>query len=205
MAGTYAAVKHGPRDPRYYIPEEEYNQPPTFATVSSDPTCNDVDVYDTILVRKYLNGGSIHNNGIEPRIPNENLTFANMDAIVIEMKIDTQASNIMTPAQLQTRFGGAATGIDHGEFTLWIVGLGVNALNGNPKEGERIRLNMAKYGDRWIRVTILTGGAGGTAKLNQVMMQPILYGNNYDQGGSGGATSFKEMAFSMKNYYLRLK
>jgi hypothetical protein len=207
QAGSYAGVQYGPNFRRYYVPEAELNQAPDSRNIMQDPSCNDVPVYESILVRRYHSGGSIHNNGIEPRFGsnqpdegvNQNIQFSDLQAIVIEMRIDSAFSNILT----EQEFGNP--GVDTGEFTLWVVGLGTNALGGQPQVGARLRLDMDTYADRWIRITIETNGQGGNVALNQVLMQPVLHGNNgTDLFLGGDQNRYKEMGFSLKNYYIRL-
>lgn len=126
---------------------------------SANSNCNNQNTQDLILVKKYANWDQQHANGIEPSISSSNKTFADIDSIVIELKLNSAKTSIPSASQLQSKFGSVLTSTQLAQLDKSKAAFAVSVLdpnNNNPDlQAERyIELDPATMADKWLRITI---------------------------------------------------
>lgn len=127
-----------------------------------DPTCNNQQTFQAILVKKYVNWDQQHANGIEPQFGFENISFGQLDSIVLDLKVESERSHIFTNEQLQAQFGDQMTSDqlqawENGNVNLAITLFedGYNQQSTPTFHGSLIiDIDQAQYDQQWLRLTI---------------------------------------------------
>lgn len=128
---------------------------------SPDDTCNDLNTHQVVMLKKYADWNGQHVNGIEVDIASANKTFADIDAIIFEMKIDVADSEIFTSEQLQATYGDLLTDEQYGFLDKGNVVFAMSIFNERVDNDQDIvqtqrfiEIDQSLYGDEWIRVEI---------------------------------------------------
>lgn len=137
--------------------------------VDEDGSCNGVQTKTGILVTKYADWEHQHSNEFNPVLVDSNLTFGDLDSIVIEMKLNRQHSVIPTREQIEETYGdiinsyleeGEEFDIDRLDQWKAVIAVSIQAEGyDNPNttniSAERyIVIDQEEYFDQWIRITI---------------------------------------------------
>jgi len=125
-------------------------------------TCNQVPVYQNVLVKKYANWDTQHVNGIEPQFAQDKVKLSQIDSIVLEFKVSSNKSTIpskMDVSKLYSSFldSGQLSELDDNKinFGITIFEAGFNdqstaSLNANVF----LELDQSNYFDKWVKVVI---------------------------------------------------
>ncbi len=132
------------------------------ANRAPDPTCGDQPTYQVVLVKKLADWDRQHANGLEPRLPNGELTFGEVDSLILDLKVDSDRTYLPTPAALAVAFGEQLTQAQLAEWESGQVNLGLTLLEpgfnnqavASYNLGTIVAIDPAQYADQWIRVTI---------------------------------------------------
>jgi mono/diheme cytochrome c family protein len=144
---VFADLSLGSNNPLYQVP----------GVSATDATCNNISTQTMVLVKKYGDWNVQHANGIEISLANQNQTFADIDNIVIEFKVNSD-SVILSKAELMLKYGTLITDaqydeLDQGKAVFAVSILGPNT--GTNVQAERyIEIDQAVLADQWVRVTI---------------------------------------------------
>ena len=148
---TYAALKKAPSE--YAVDHSGWQL---------TQECGREKVFSAVLVKKLGNWEGNHTNGIEALFERAPVTLGDIEAIVLELKLDRARSSLPKRAAFHEHFAFAASKaqlntLDQQDFnfgiTLFEAGFrdqGVATVNAQT----RIALAPDKHGDQWLRVTI---------------------------------------------------
>lgn len=130
----------------------DYNNP-TNGKANSD--CNNVDTLNMVLVKKVADWDHQHANGFESHLITKNISFGQVDSIIVDLKINSARTSIPTQKQLVDTYSSYTaesniTGVDGNK-----VNIGFTLYDGtNLGAADIIELDQALYADKWIRVAI---------------------------------------------------
>lgn len=130
----------------------DYNNP-TNGKANSD--CNNVDTLNMVLVKKVADWDHQHANGFESHLITKNISFGQVDYIIVDLKINSARTSIPTQKQLVDTYSSYTaesniTGVDGNK-----VNIGFTLYDGtNLGAADIIELDQALYADKWIRVAI---------------------------------------------------
>ena len=127
-----------------------------------DPACANNTVFQVILVKKYADWDRQHLNGIEPQFLYEGITFGQVESIVLDLKIDSQMSSLLTSPELETFYGEYLTQEQLAEWDTGKVNLGITLFEkGFDNQSTPsftgtiiVEIDPKQYADQWVRITI---------------------------------------------------
>ncbi len=124
---------------------------------ANDASCAGNNTQNIILVKKYANWDQQHSNGIEVSIANANKTFADVDQIVFDFKLNSADSVILNKAELMAIYNDTITNeqYDHLDQGKAVFAISILDPDGGDKvQAERyIEIDQALE-DQWLRITI---------------------------------------------------
>lgn len=122
---------------------------------ASDPSCGGNMTYTGTFVKKFVDWDHQHSNGGTFGL---NKNVGTLDAVILDVKVNSADTNLPTPSELDSAFGSFATAseLDAVDDQNVAFAIGVsNGGNGSGYTGQTfIEIDMAKYADQWIRITI---------------------------------------------------
>lgn len=129
---------------------------------SADASCNELQSYNAILVKKYADWDAQHSSGLTAEFLAQDIQFGEVDEIVLELKVNSNGSSIPTLAEIEALYGEYLTDTqlanwDHGKINLGITlyAEGHDDQTTATVSGLRIiELDEEVYFDEWVRVTI---------------------------------------------------
>ncbi|HEY7773286.1 MAG TPA: hypothetical protein VIC26_08885 [Marinagarivorans sp.] len=148
---TYAALKRAPSD--YAVDNSGWRL---------IQECGQEKVFSALLVKKLGNWQGNHVNGIEPLFERAPIALGDIDAVILELKLDRAQSSLPKRAAFHAHFAFAASpeqlnSVDQQDFnfgiTLFDAGFRDQAV-ATVNAQTRIALEPDIYGDQWLRVTI---------------------------------------------------
>jgi len=123
----------------------------------SQPTasCNNAKSLSMVLVKKIADWDHQHVNGIEYHIDGANLSFGDVQALVLDISVDSKNTFIPTPTQLRTIYKNDVPPSVIDKLDAGKVNIGLT-LNGeqNLRASIIIEVDQATLSDQRIRVTI---------------------------------------------------
>ena len=126
---------------------------PTHGKANSD--CNDVDTLNMVLVKKIADWDHQHANGFESHLITKNIGFAQVDSIIVDLKINSARTSIPTQKQLIDTYSTYTTQNNITGLDSQKVNIGFTLYDGtNLGAADIIELDQALYADKWIRVAI---------------------------------------------------
>ena len=151
--GSFETVALEPRD--YAISANNY-QP--------DATCGGDKTLSVVLAKKTYDWDRQHANGLESQFAGEELTFGDVESVVLELRIDTSRSVLPQPGDYQERYGDLLTAeqlaeLDGGKINLELTLFGSGSTPDQPfmNAGTMIEVDPVQFGDGWVRVKIPRG------------------------------------------------
>lgn len=125
-----------------------------------DATCDGDSTLDVVLAKKTYDWDKQHANGIESQFPGEELTFGEVGAIVLDVRLDPTRSVLPTAAQYAAAYGDLLTPeqleeLDGGKVNLELTLFGANTAD-EPfmNAGVIIEIDPAEHGEGWLRVKV---------------------------------------------------
>ena len=126
-----------------------------------DATCGGVNTLQVVLAKKTYDWDKQHANGLESQFPGEDLTFGEVEAIVLDLRIDMSRSVLPQAADYEERYGDLLTPeqlaeLDGGKVNLELTLFGAGATADQPfmNAGTIIEIDPAQFGNGWLRVKI---------------------------------------------------
>jgi len=148
--GSFSTVALEPKD--YAISANNY-QP--------DATCGGADTLAVVLAKKTYDWDRQHANGIESAFADEELTFADVEAVVLELRFDPERSVLPTAADYEERYGDLLTPeqlaeLDGGKVNLEVTLFGNGATPDQPlmNGGVMVELDPVEFADGWVRIKV---------------------------------------------------
>lgn len=127
----------------------------------ADPTCGGTKTLSVVLAKKTYDWDRQHANGLESQFAGEELTFGDVEAIVLDLRVDAARSVLPQPADYAERYGDLLTaaelaGFDSGKVNLELTLFGSGASDDQPfmNAGAIIEVDQAQFGDGWVRVKV---------------------------------------------------
>jgi len=126
-----------------------------------DPSCDGAKTLQVVLAKKTYDWDKQHANGLESQFPGEELTFGQVESIVLELRIDMSRSVLPQAADYEERYGDLLTPeqlaeLDGGKVNLELTLFGSGATADQPfmNAGTIIEVDPGQFGDGWIRVKV---------------------------------------------------
>lgn len=144
----------------------DYNNP-THGKTNRD--CNNVDTLNMVLVKKVADWNHQHANGFESHLMTKNISFSQVDYIIVDLKINSARTSIPTQKQLVDIYSSYTaesniTGVDRNK-----VNLGFTLYDGtNLGAADIIEIDQALYADKWIRIAIKLSSIKHYSETNYV-------------------------------------
>lgn len=144
----------------------DYNNP---NSGKANGDCNNVDTLNMVLVKKYADWDHQHANGFEHHIATKNITFGNVDSIVIDLKINSARTTIPTQKNLLDTYSthtgeNSIKGVDANKVNIGFTLYDGTSLNA----ADIIEIDQSLYGDKWIRVVIKMDSINYYSETNYV-------------------------------------
>ena len=126
-----------------------------------DTTCDGANTLDVVLAKKTYDWDKQHANGIESLFPGEELTFGEVAAIVLDVRLDAERSvlpqlddyaahygDLLSPDQLEE--------LDRGNvnFEVTLFGSGTTADQPFMNAGLIVEIDPDEFGDGWVRIKV---------------------------------------------------
>jgi hypothetical protein len=132
------------------------------SNVITDNICQSLSVYDAILVKKYADWDKQHTNGLLSTFDNEDLTFGDIKDIVIELKINSEKTNIPDKQSYLSTYSPYTDTSNLLEMDQGMVNLGITLYGENDADQSietfngmiNLELNQYESADRWLRIVI---------------------------------------------------
>ncbi len=122
----------------------------------ANPSCNNVDALNVILVKKYANWDHQHSNGLQKFLAADGQMFGDITAIVVDLKINSAKTSLATFQNLKNTYG--AYGVSDNTIRSMdggMVNIGLTfSDNSTLKASIIIELDQNMLFDEWVRVTI---------------------------------------------------
>lgn len=137
----------------------QYNVP---GPVTIDASCNDTNTQKVSLVKKYANWDQQHSNGIEPSIVSANKTFADIQSIVIEFKLNGSVSAIPSKDEVMQKYGDVLTDTEYDQLDKYMAAFSVIVMDQNGGNASSLSLQAERYveldqttmADQWLKIVI---------------------------------------------------
>lgn len=128
----------------------------------SSQECGAEKVFSAILVKKLGNWDGSHANGIEPLFERAPIALGDIEAVILELKLDSEKTTLPDRAALHQHFAFAATpeqlnALDQQQYNLGITLFekGFRDQNSATLNAQtRVAFNPDTQSDQWLRVTI---------------------------------------------------
>jgi len=138
----------------YKISQEQYS--------ANDPDCDGVATQKAVLVAKLSDWTHQHANGLEAKITGQELSYADIANLVLDLKLSTANTKIMGPKGLQQRYQtwlqpAQLDKLDNGKATLLVTLFAKGALDQHSRSLSAeyfIELDPLRMADRWLRLII---------------------------------------------------
>lgn len=121
----------------------------------ANSSCNNVDTLDVLLLKKYADWDHQHANGFDA-LNIKNVTFGKIASIVIDLKINSARTSLLTQDALVSKYNSYTTEAkirarDQGRINL---GFTLTAQDTTLTASDIIDINQTMFLDQWIRVVI---------------------------------------------------
>jgi hypothetical protein len=130
--------------------------------VTTDAMCQNLNVYKAILVKKYADWDRQHASGLVSTFDNEELAFGDIKDIVLEIKIDSDRTNIPGKASYLSTYSSYTETSNLLEMDHGMVNLGITLYGENDNDQSietfqgmvNLELNQYESADQWLRIVI---------------------------------------------------
>ena len=129
-----------------------------------DATCDGANTLDLVLAKKTYDWDKQHANGIESQFPGEGLTFGDVTALVLDVRLDAERSVLPQPDDYAAHYGDLLTPeqleeLDRGNVNLELTLFGSGATADQPfmNAGLIVEIDPDEFADGWVRVKVPRG------------------------------------------------
>jgi hypothetical protein len=126
-----------------------------------DATCGGANTLDLVLAKKTYDWDKQHANGIESQFPGDELTFGEIGAIVLDIRLDPARSVLPSAAEYEAAYGDLLSAqqlaeLDGGKVNLELTLFGSGSAGDQPpmNAGLIIEIDPEEFGDGWLRVKV---------------------------------------------------
>ena len=126
-----------------------------------DATCGGANTLDVVLAKKTYDWDKQHANGIESQFPGEELTFGDVTAIVLDVRLDAERSVLPQPDDYAAHYGDLLTPeqleeLDRGNVNLELTLFGSGATGDQPfmNAGLIVEIDPDEFADGWVRIKV---------------------------------------------------
>jgi hypothetical protein len=126
-----------------------------------DASCGGAKTLVTVLAKKTYDWDRQHANGMESSFPTENLTFGDVENLVLVVRFDPALSHVPSAGELAAAYGdvlspGELAELDAGEVNLEFTLFGEGATADQPfmNAGALVAIDPAQAASGWVRVQI---------------------------------------------------
>lgn len=126
-----------------------------------DATCGGEKTLNLVLAKKTYDWDKQHANGIESEFAGDELTFADVEAVVLDIRLDSSRSVLPTAAEYETAYGDLLTPAQlaeldggHVNLELTLFGQGNTAEHPFLNAGVMLDIDPAEFADGWLRVRV---------------------------------------------------
>ena len=122
-----------------------------------------------VLVKKYADWDRQHANGFESHITTKNISFGQVESIVVDLKINSARTTIPTTKKLVDTYSSYTAESNITALDTSKVNIGFTLYDGtNLKAADIIELDQGLYADKWIRVVIKLSDISFYSEANYV-------------------------------------
>lgn len=147
-SGEYANLSGASQVADYYLGSNR---------IAADAGCNGRSIHTGTWLKKYRDTDNQHSNGFNTGL---NRSFGDIETIVLELRINSDKTDIPTFQELEDKYASTLTGtdgvarLDKGKVVFGLT-LGNPDANDNSIRGEMyIEIDQDMYADQWVRVTV---------------------------------------------------
>lgn len=127
----------------------------------ADESCAGAKTLVTVLAKKTYDWDRQHANGMESSFPTEELTFGEVDSLVLVLRLDPARTHLPSAQDLAAAYGDRLTAqqlaeLDSGEINLELTLFGEGATADQPfmNAGAIIAVDPAQAAAEWVRVQV---------------------------------------------------